>query len=223
MKKLAVHINVDSDLYLKDPESSELGRTIVSQSIMMINELGFEKFTFKKLGERIGSNESSIYRYFSNKHMLLVYLIAWYWHWVEYRLVFATNALPTTHEQLEEAIHILTRKVTADDTFSYIDEVSLFKIIIAESNKAYHTINVDDENAKGYFKAYKNVVERVSLMVLNVNASFEFPNMLVSTVIEGAHQQRFFSKHLPSLTDVEKGKDNIVNFYTAMVFKTIGS
>jgi len=223
MKKLAVHINIDSDLYLKDPESSELGKTIVSQSILMINDLGFEKFTFKKLGERIGSNESSIYRYFSNKHMLLIYLITWYWHWVEYRLVFATNAMPTALQQLKEAINILTRKVSVDDTFSYIDEVSLFQIIIAESNKAYHTKNVDDENAKGYFKAYKSVVERVSEMVINVNASFQFPNMLVSTVIEGAHQQRFFGEHLPALTDVEIGKDNIVNFYTAMVFKTIQS
>ena len=36
----------------------------------MINELGFEAFTFKKLGINIESPESSIYRYFENKHTL---------------------------------------------------------------------------------------------------------------------------------------------------------
>ena len=64
-------ISVNPDIYLKDPESSELGRKIINHSIALIDELGFEQFTFKKLGVRIASNESSIYRYFENKHMLL--------------------------------------------------------------------------------------------------------------------------------------------------------
>ena len=45
--------------------------------------------------------------------------------------------------------------------------------------------------------------------------------MLVSTVIEGAHHQRYFSKHLPSLTDFEEGKNNIACFYNDLVFKII--
>lgn len=45
--------------------------------------------------------------------------------------------------------------------------------------------------------------------------------MLISTVIEGAHHQRYFSKHLPFLTNVEAGKNNIVKFYTDLVQKTI--
>ncbi len=55
------------NVYLKNPESSDLGLKIISNSIEMVNELGFESFTFKKLGERIESPESSIYRYFENK------------------------------------------------------------------------------------------------------------------------------------------------------------
>ena len=37
----------------------------------MIDALGFEDFTFKKLGQEIGSNESSVYRYFDSKHKLI--------------------------------------------------------------------------------------------------------------------------------------------------------
>ena len=81
----SVKLEIDEKLYVKDPESSDLGKKIVEQSILLIDEIGFESFTFKKLGVRIHSNESSIYRYFENKHKLLLYLASWYWGWVEYK------------------------------------------------------------------------------------------------------------------------------------------
>jgi hypothetical protein len=43
----------------------------------------------------------------------------------------------------------------------------------------------------------------------------------VSTMIEGAHHQRFFADHLPRLTDSIKGKDSITSFYKEMVLKAI--
>lgn len=221
MKNLQIHIVISDELYTKNPESSALGKKIVSRSIEMIDELGFEAFTFKKLGQSIGSNESSIYRYFESKHMLLVYLIYWYWSWVEYKLVFATTNIQSTEEKLSTAIEILTRKVDVDNSFSYINEVILNRIIIAESSKAYHTKDIDSENEKGYYKVYKRVVQRISNMVTDINPTFEFPHMLVSTVIEGAHQQRYFSEHIPALTDVKKGKGAIIKFYTDLVFKVI--
>ena len=69
-----IKIQVNEKLYVKDPETSDLGKKIIENSILLIDEIGIEHFTFKKLGERIGSNESSIYRYFENKHKLVVYL-----------------------------------------------------------------------------------------------------------------------------------------------------
>lgn len=221
MDKLSVHIVISDALYTKDPESSDLGRNIISKSIEMINELGYESFTFKKLGIVIGSNESSIYRYFSSKHALLIYLISWYWSWVEYKLVFATTNMATPEERLREAIRIVTENVTEDQAFSNINEVLLHNIIISESSKAYYTKDVDTENKKGYFKTYKRVVQRASDMVLAVNSKFKFPHMLISTVIEGAHHQRYYATHLPSLTDAEKGKNTVVTFYTDLVLKTI--
>lgn len=221
MKNLQIHIAINPALYIRNPEETTLGKKILSASIEMIDELGFEGFTFKKLGVRIGSNESSIYRYFESKHALLVYLVSWYWSWVEYRLVFATANLTSGKQKLTNAIQILTQEVTEDTDFSFVNEVILHRIIIAESSKAYHTKDIDKENAKGYYKTYKRVVERVSDFVIEVNPHFEFPHMLISTVIEGAHHQRFFSKHLPSLTDVEEGKNNIVRFYKDLVLKTV--
>ena len=44
-------IKVNDKLYIKDPESSELGKRIVAESIILMDEIGFEAFTFKKLSE----------------------------------------------------------------------------------------------------------------------------------------------------------------------------
>ncbi len=221
MNTISVHININPGLYKKNPESSDLGKRIVSKSIEMIHEIGFEDFTFKKLGVEITSNESSIYRYFESKHILLVYLINWYWSWLEYRLAYKIQNIKSPKEKLGIAVDLLVQEVINDNDFSSVNEILLHKIIVDESSKAYHTKSVDAENEKGYFKCYKRVVQRVSELVLECNPDFEFPHMLISTVIEGAHQQRYFSQHLPSLTDFEKGKNNIVRFYTNLVFKTL--
>jgi len=221
MKSLQVHIEISPELYLKNPDSSELGRKIVSHSIELINDLGFEGFTFKKLGQKINSPESSIYRYFENKHTLLIYVLTWYWNWIDYRLVFATANIDSPLEKLKKAINLLTQAITIDQSVSYVNEVLLNEIVVSESVKAYHTKNVDIENEKGFFKAYKKVVQRVSEMVLEVNQEFEFSHMLVSTVIEGVHQQKYFAAHLPSLTDTKKGKDSVSEFYTNMVLKML--
>ena len=62
-----LQITVNPKIYLKDPESSDLGKRMVGEGIQLIAEIGFDRFTCKKLGDRIGSNESSIDRYFENR------------------------------------------------------------------------------------------------------------------------------------------------------------
>jgi hypothetical protein len=218
MENLPIQIQVNPELYLKDPDSSELGRNIISKSIEMIDEMGFENFTFKKLGLLIHSPESSIYRYFESKHTLLIYLTSWYWTWTEYRMVFATSNVNSPRERLKISIDILTRPAKVDHTISHVNEILLNEIIFSESLKSYHTKNVDKENNKGYFKAYKSVVQRVSEIILEIEPDFKFPHMLISTVIEGAHHQKYFSEHLPSLTDALKGKNIITDFYQQLVF-----
>ncbi|MDH0658504.1 MULTISPECIES: hypothetical protein [unclassified Empedobacter] len=52
--------SVNEKLYLKNPESSEVGKTIVKQAIELIFETGFEHFTFKKLAVKINSTEATI-------------------------------------------------------------------------------------------------------------------------------------------------------------------
>ncbi len=217
MKNLNIQIEISPELYSKNPDSSVLGQNIISKSIELINEIGYESFTFKKLGVLINSPESSVYRYFENKHVLLIYLTSWYWSWIEYRLVFATTNVDSPKERLIKSIEILTKPVLIDNSFTYINEILLSEIIFSESMKAYHTKSVDEENKKGCFKAYKSVVQRVSDIVLEISPTFKYPHMLISTVIEGAHQQKYFAEHLPALTDTTKENNSTSTFYTELV------
>ena len=216
-----VSLQVNEHIYLKDPETSDLGRKIIAGSIDMIDEIGFECFTFRKLSMEIQSPEASVYRYFENKHKLLLYLTSWYWAWLEYRLVFGLANIASPEERLERAINLLTEQIKQDGSFAHINEIKLHRIVISNSSKAYFTKEVDQENKEGIFSVYKQLVARVSEIILEINPGYKYPHMLVSTVIEGAHHQRYFAEHLPRLTDIIKGEDSIVNFYKDMVFKAI--
>ena len=197
-------IQVPDKIYIKDPESSDLGKRIIQHSILLIEEIGFDSFTFKKLGAKIGSNESSIYRYFESKHKLLLYLTSWYWAWIEYQLVFATFNMPDKREQLYRAIDVVTKTIEEDVAFSHINEVVLNKIIINEYSKSYLTKEVDSENKEGYFVVYKRLISRLSDMISNVNEDYKYASSLASTIVEGALHQHFLKEHFSSITDCNR-------------------
>jgi AcrR family transcriptional regulator len=217
-----IKIKVEEKVYLKDPEASEKGRDIIKHGIFLIDELGLEAFTFRKLAERIGSTEATIYRYFESKHMLLSYLISWYWNWLEYRLVFATNNIASAEARLKIAIRILSGRIENDMEFEHIDEVTLQRIVVAESAKAYLTKEVDANNKHGFFLSYKRLCKRIAEIVHEISPEYKYPASLVSTIAESAHYQKFFALHLPSLTDIhDDSRNELEDFLTHMVFKTI--
>ena len=218
----SVKIGINKKIYLKDPESSNLGKKIVEQSILMINEVGFESFTFKKLGIKIGSNESSIYRYFENKHKLLLYLTSWYWGWLEYQLVFTTNSIADPIMKLEKTIEIVTKSTVEDSAFSHINEVLLNKIVVNEYSKSYLTKEVDTENKEGYFGIYKRLVTRISEMVAAVNPNYVYPSSLASTILEGSLHQHFLKDHFSSLTDCHEN-DDTTQYFLHLVFTLLKS
>lgn len=194
-------IQVNPKTYVKDPETSDLGKKIIENSILLIDEIGFEEFTFKKLGEKIGSNESSIYRYFENKHKLLVYLSSWYWAWIEYRLVFSTNNINDKFEKLKKAITIVTESIEDDSKTEHINEAVLNKIIIEEFTKTLHNKHVDKENKEGFFLVYKQVNYRIEKMILDINPEYPYAKSLVSSIIEGSLHQHFLKNHLKTITN----------------------
>ena len=221
-KPVKIHIDVDAKLYLKDPNSSVLGLKIIQQSIEIIDKIGFESFTFKKLAAKIGATEPSIYRYFESKHKMLLYLLAWYWNWIDYKVTLATANIESAQERLLIAIRLLSAPIEKDSSFEHIDEAALYRMVVSESSKVYLIKEVDKVNEQGLFISYKRLCNRVASIVKEINPEYRFPRALISTIIESYHDQKFFAEHLPSLTDVtHKRLNDTTEFLTELVLKSI--
>ena len=215
-----IAITVNPKLFVKNPETSDLGKKIISQSIILINEIGFEDFTFKKLGEKIGSNESSIYRYFESKHKLLLYLCSWYWGWMEYRMLFSITNITDPMEKLKRAITIVTEKIDDDSQTQHINESILNQIIIAEFTKTLLTKEVDEENKEGFFLVYKSVINRLITIIEEVNPSYTYAKSLASSIVEGWLHQHFLKDHLKTITNCNEN-NSPTDFYIDLAYKTL--
>lgn len=219
-----ISIVIGEKYYNKDPQSSDLGRNIVSSAIELLDELGFEQFTFKKLAERIKSTEASIYRYFDNKLKLLVYLTTWYWAWIEYLIDFKTYHISDSEERLKTVLKIICH---VDESKGAIDLdglnlSALRRVVDTESDKTYLTKQVDEINSEGLFKGYKSFCHKIAVMVSEINPKYKYPHALVSTILEASHQQTFFALHLPSLTEVSVEDENpIENQVYDFLFQSI--
>ncbi|MEP1094234.1 MAG: helix-turn-helix domain-containing protein [Cyclobacteriaceae bacterium] len=208
-----ISIVIGEKYYNKDPQSSDLGRNIVSTAVELLDELGFEQFTFKKLAERINSTEASIYRYFDNKLKLLVYLTTWYWAWIEYLIDFKTYHILDSEEKLKVVLKIVCH---VDESRGSIDLDglnlgALRRVVDTESDKTYLTKQVDEINSEGLFTGYKSLCHKIAVIVSDMNPEYKYPHALISTMLEASHQQAFFAQHLPSLTEVSKGDERSID------------
>lgn len=221
--ELQLQIKMNEKLFLRDPEQTDLGKKIIVNSIRLIHKKGFEAFTFKKLAMHIGTTEASIYRYFENKHKLLIYIVAWYWSWLEYRVTIQTMNIKDPVTKLKKVITLLATTVEDDIQTAHVNESILHQIIIAEGSKAYLTKHVTDDNKDQLFKPYKDLCATIAEIILECNPKYKFSKTLSSTIIEVAHFQNFFMHNLPSLTDFGKEKDEtrVVAFINDLVFASL--
>ena len=209
LMSIEIKISLNNGLYLKEPQDSKLGRNIIKHSILLIDKFGFESFTFKKLAEEINSTEASIYRYFENKHLLLLFLVNWYWEWVSYLIGINTINVEDPKKKLKIVIHSFVYASKENPSVTYVNESKLHRIVISEGNKAYHTKEVDNENSKGFFKSYKDLAESVSNVISEINPAFKYPFSLATNLFEMSNNHIFFAKHLPRLTDISVEKNEV--------------
>ena len=221
--KVQVHIPMNEALFLRNPESSDLGKNIIKHSILLIHKNGFESFTFRTLAKEIGTTEAGIYRYFENKHKLLVYLLAWYWGWLEFQINFHTNNIEDPWVRLTKVIELLSSTVEDDEKTSYVNESLLHKIVISEGSKAYLTKQVTEDNKQHFFKPYKDLCVVIGNIISECCSEYKYPRSLATTIIEMAHIQNFFMINLPALTDFGKTKEEseIIHFLKDLVFSTL--
>jgi hypothetical protein len=214
---------VNEHIYLRDPESSELGKQIVKNAIDLIYELGFEHFTFKKLATKMSTTEASIYRYFENKHRLLLYILNWYWSYMEFLVDFTIQNIQDPKEKLTKIITLFTQNLPESVGQLDYNKSYLNQIVLSESSKVYLIKEVKEINSFQVFKPYKDLCNKISEVMLSLNPIYAYARSLSSTLIETAHSQQYFSKNLPRLTDISSEKDEkfVFNFLNQLVFSAL--
>ena len=216
MARLSIQFDINENLYIRDPQSSSYGQKLLSNAILLFDEVGFEAFTFKKLAFKISSTEASVYRYFENKHTLLLYLVCWYWERVNYLIDINLKNITEPVQKLKIVIHQIVNASNEDALTDYINPKVLHHVVIHEGAKAYHIHNVDKENKQGFFIGYKDLVRVVSEILLEIDAEFPYPKILSSNMFEMANNQIYFAEHLPKLTDIKNSKQMYTDLENAM-------
>lgn len=222
--EVAVKFKLNEHLYLRDPDTTEIGKLLVSNSIGLIYEIGFEQFTFKKLAHRINSTEPTIYRYFASKHKLLTYVLNWYWNYLEYLCKMRLAGINDPTKKLLLILEIITHHLEHDTRIHDYNLDHLHSIVITESSKSYLVKEVDEINSEMVFAPLKSLCIFISDIILSINPNFPFSRSLASTLIETAHDQHFFSEHLPKLTDNKSREDHkkyVLSYLTCLAFSAI--
>ncbi len=226
-RSMQVNFNpkLSEKLYLKNPEQSALGKQIIQKSIKLIFEMGYEQFTFKKLAIEVPTTEATVYRYFENKHKLLIYLIDWYWAYISFQVIFHLNNVNDPKQKIKKLIDLLVWEDNVADFETELDQKALYYICIAEGNKTYFSKDVDEHNKERFYKPYKDLIELIAGIFKEYNPDFAYSRSLASTLVEASHFQYYFMQHLPRLCDFTEHKNpkEIEVFLENMVFGTLDS
>jgi len=221
--ELRIRIPTGTKLALRDPEDTQLGRTIVREGLELIHDLGLEQFTFKKLAIKINTTEASIYRYFENKHRFLLYLLTWYWTYIDYLVVVQLRNMDDQTLKIKKVIELLVKDLPEDLGHTGFNNHALHQIVISESSKAYLVHEVDTINQERLFKPYKDLCARIAQLFVEYKPDYPFSRSLSSTLLEMAHFQYYFMIHLPALTDFggSKNEDHLIQFLENLVFSAL--
>jgi AcrR family transcriptional regulator len=197
----------DAALSLREPTATELGRSVLVEGLALLNELGLEAFTFRKLAARAGCTEVSIYKYFANKQRLLQYHFQLYWLWLlqvgAQEVVMAGDA----RAALRRVVDVLCGLWPGDLPALQVDPASLRRLVIAEGMKSYMHKHVDDDNARLLFKPYKDLSAFVADRLVACRPGLAMPRSFATTLVEMAHSLPFAMEHLPSLTELSDTQD----------------
>ena len=126
-------------------------------------------------------------------------------------------------KKIKAIIDILTTELPDSSGGLDYNKKKLNQIVISESSKVYLIKDVDEINKTEVFKPYKDLCAKIANVFAKHNKSYAYPKSLSSTLIETAHQQQYFSQHLPRLTDIlgKSKKGAVTEFLEDLVFKVL--
>lgn len=214
----AFKVKVNSGIYLKDPDTSAIGRAMVREGLVMMESIGLDQFTFKKLSEQIGSPESSLYRYFENKVNLLFYLLSAYWSWQEYRVVMSVLNMAPGKKKVHKAIEVI---LSTPDEQAQLDELPLavlYRLAERESIRVFVQNNAAHAFPPEFFHSFDRLHGRFVTMLKEINPDYSCSEALISVLLDAIHLQKYFRRAGTTRTDLPDGTPEQADFFFHLLF-----
>jgi AcrR family transcriptional regulator len=170
-------------------------------------EIGFEAFTFRKLADKAGITEATVYKYFSNKHRLLQYYFDLYWVWMKELGNLEVSKHQDPEQKVQCLLDILCGIWPEKSISPSVEAVELRALLISEGLKSLLNKNVDDDNRLKLFAPYKEYCLFLSEELNSIRPNYHYPRSLATVVIEMSHSMEFYMEHLPSLTELSMARE----------------
>lgn len=196
----------DPGLALRDT-ATPVGSRILAEGLALMIKLGLEGFTFRKLAEKAGCTEMTVYHYFANKQRLLQYYHQTYWLWLATHCRQEGRSLKDPWERLRGDITAICGIWPADALAGPFDPTDLRTLVINEGSKSFMHKNVDADNRLKLFKPYKDLCAHIATEVKACSPAARSPRSFATTLVEMAHSLEFAMHHLPALTELSVKKD----------------
>jgi len=197
-----ISISVHPNTYLRDPKETTLGKKIIKHSIDILSETGYHCFNFKQLAKQMSSTEASVYRYFENKHMLLVYLCSWYWDYLNYLIEIDTRNVSNPEQKLRIAIRTIVNGSSAQSPTDFIDQSKLHIVIVEHFFKAMFNKTTSVAAKENLFANYRNLNSNLTSIVKEFNPEFKYPCAMASTIIKMSIDHSYYADQICSLTEI---------------------
>lgn len=211
-----VEIHLPHSLYLKNPKDSLLGKRLVEESAALIAEQGIESFNFKRLSLACACTEATVYRYFENKHKILLYILNIYWGWQEYRLVLHTQNLSKSSEKLKKALEVLAHPEIPGN-YSKIFGQHIIKTAIYEGVKIHLNREIKSEIKDGSLACYLRLVQRLGKFINEKEPNYDYSEALASTIIDNALQLQFYMQNSPEISGKIKNVNVLKSFLKTLL------
>lgn len=181
-------LQVSENFYLRNPNTTALGKKMIARAIQIIDEVGYSQFTFKILALSINSVEASIYRYFENKEHMLFYMVATYWTATNFRVKFYTQMLRSHEERVYTTIDVLTGIQSAAVPGLDFDQYEALQRIARKNYFYALTILRNKDNGKELedelFRVSKEIQDHLSTSIRKLAPSFQHSDLMADTIIK---------------------------------------
>ncbi len=183
-----LRLEVPAELFIKDPFSSELGAKIVEAAIQLINKIGYEDFTFKKLALSCKTTEATIYRYFHSKQQLLAYLCALYWSYTTLIIELEGEKLNSnSKKQLGSLLQILSNNVELKSLSNTLLIEELFRLVIKQWPKVNHLDGEQNTYLNDAVNAYKKVTQLFANVLHTIQPKLRYSLVYADTIVMAIH------------------------------------